>query len=125
MSSPQSNSTHTIAAPMAVTERTRRTPAAPLSAASIGKVTSDSISSGAIPPPSTRIVTVGAVRSGRTSTGRCAACQPPHASRIAASVRTISLLWSDQRIRASIMSGPQCTWPWAGIWVDIAASRTR
>ena len=38
-------------------------------AASIGKVTSVSISSGAMPRPSARIVTVGAVRSGNTSTG--------------------------------------------------------
>ena len=34
-------------------------------------------------------------------------------------------LWSDHRISASIISAPQCTWPWDGIWVDIAASRTR
>ena len=39
-----------------------------LIALSIGKVTSASISVGAMPGPSTRIVTVGAVRSGNTST---------------------------------------------------------
>ena len=66
---PQSNSTQTIATPTAVAERTRRTPAAPLSADSIGNVTSDSISSGSMPGASVRIVTVGAVRSGSTSSG--------------------------------------------------------
>ena len=65
MSVPQSNSTQTTAMPTAVAERTRRTPDAPLIAASIGNVTSDSISSGAMPRPSVRIVTVGAVRSGK------------------------------------------------------------
>ncbi len=49
MSVPQSNSTQTTAMPTAVAERTRRTPEAPLIALSIGNVTSDSISSGAIP----------------------------------------------------------------------------
>ena len=49
MSVPQSNSTHTTAIPTAVADRTRRTPDAPLMAASMGKVTSVSISSGAMP----------------------------------------------------------------------------
>ena len=57
------------AMPTAVDERTLRTPDAPFSAASMGKVTSASMSVGAIPCPSTSTVTVGAVRSGRTSTG--------------------------------------------------------
>ena len=65
MSVPQSNSTQTTAMPTAVAERTRRTPDAPLMALSIGNVTSDSISSGAMPCPSARMVTVGAVRSGK------------------------------------------------------------
>ena len=69
MSVPQSNSTQTTAMPTAVAERTRRTSDAPLMAASIGNVTSVSISSGAMPRPSVRIVTVGAVKSGKTSTG--------------------------------------------------------
>ena len=80
MSVPQSNSTQTTAMPSAVAERTRRTPEAPLMAASIGNVTSDSISSGAIPRPSVRIVTVGAVRSGNTSTGMSRATHSPHAA---------------------------------------------
>ena len=49
MSVPQSNSTQTTAIPSAVAERTRRTLDAPLMALSRGNVTSDSISSGAIP----------------------------------------------------------------------------
>ncbi len=52
-----------------VAGRTRRTPDPPLSATSIGKVTSDSMSVGVIPCPSTSTVTVGAVRSDKTSTG--------------------------------------------------------
>jgi hypothetical protein len=49
MSVPQSNSTQTTAIPTAVADLTRLTPDAPLIAVSIGKVTSDSISSGAMP----------------------------------------------------------------------------
>ena len=77
MSVPQSNSTQTTAMPTAVAERTRRTSEAPLIAASIGNVTSVSISSGAMPRPSVRIVTVGAVRSGNTSTGMVRAVHAP------------------------------------------------
>ena len=77
MSVPQSNSTHTTAMPTAVADRTRRTSDAPLIAVSIGNVTSVSSSSGAMPRPSTRIVTVGAVRSGNTSTGMLRAVHAP------------------------------------------------
>ena len=80
MSVPQSNSTHTTAMPTAVADRTRRTSDAPLIAVSIGNVTSVSSSSGAMPRPSTRIVTVGAVRSGNTSTGMLRAVQAPASS---------------------------------------------
>jgi hypothetical protein len=55
--------------PTPVEERTRRTPEAPFNAVSIGKVMSVSTSSGAIPCASAMTVTVGAVRSGKTSTG--------------------------------------------------------
>ena len=48
-SAPQSKSTQTTAMPTAVDERTRRTPDAPFRAASSGKVTSASMSVGAIP----------------------------------------------------------------------------
>ena len=48
-SAPQSKSTQTTAMPTAVDERTRRTPDAPFRAASRGKVTSASMSVGAIP----------------------------------------------------------------------------
>ena len=80
ISVPQSNSTQTTAMPTAVADRTRRTLDAPLMALSIGKVTSDSISSGAMPCPSVRIVTVGAVRSGKTSTGMSRAVHRPAAN---------------------------------------------
>ena len=89
MSVPQSNSTHTTATPSAVAERTRRTFDAPLIALSSGNVTSDSISSGAMPWPSVRIVTVGAVRSGNTSTGISEAVQMPPASSSAENTITI------------------------------------
>ena len=69
ISTPHSNSTQTTEKPTAVEERTLRTPDAPLRAASMGKVTSVSTSSGAIPCASVMTVTVGAVRSGKTSTG--------------------------------------------------------
>ncbi len=93
MSVPQSNSTQTTPMPTAVAERTRRTPEAPLTALSIGNVTSDSISSGAIPCPSARIVTVGAVRSGKTSMGIARAVQIPAASSRIDSAMTIQW-WS-------------------------------
>ena len=51
MSSPQSKSTQTTASPTAVADRTRRTPDAPFITASIGKVTSASMSVGAMPCP--------------------------------------------------------------------------
>ena len=55
--------------PTAVDERTRRTPEAPFRAASMGKVTWLSTSVGAMPWASVMTVTVGAVKSGNTSTG--------------------------------------------------------
>ena len=48
---------------------TRLTPGMPLSAVSIGKVTSCSTSSGAMPPASVSTVISGLSRSGKTSTG--------------------------------------------------------
>ena len=89
MSVPQSNSTQITPTPTAVAERTRRTPDAPLMALSIGNVTSDSISSGAMPWPSARMVTVGAVRSGNTSTGMSRAVHAPAASSSTDSAMTI------------------------------------
>ena len=103
MSCPQSNSTQTTATPTAVAERTRRTPAAPFRADSMGNVTSDSISSGSIPGASARIVTVGAVRSGKTSSGIRDAVHPPHTRNAAASATTMGRCPSDQRISPSIM----------------------
>jgi hypothetical protein len=69
MSIPHANSTQTTEMPTAVDDRTRRTPEAPLSAASMGNVTWLSTSVGAMPWASVMTVTVGAVRSGKTSTG--------------------------------------------------------
>ena len=68
MSVSQSNSTHTTEKPVVDEERTRRTPVAPLTAVSMGNVTSCSTSSAAMPPASVMTTTVGAFRSGKTST---------------------------------------------------------
>ena len=54
--------------PVVDEERTRRTLVAPLTAVSIGKVTRRSTSSGAMPSASVITTTVGAFRSGNTST---------------------------------------------------------
>ena len=62
-------------------------------ALSIGNVTRDSNSSGAMPCPSVRIVTVGAVRSGKTSTGIRQAVQAPAAKSSTDSPSTIQW-WS-------------------------------
>ena len=51
------------------TERTRLTPGTPFICVSIGKVMSCSTSAGASPSASVMIVTVGLLRSGKTSTG--------------------------------------------------------
>src|SRR5687768_638356 len=125
MSWPQLNSTHTTATPTAVAERTRRTPAAPLSDDSIGNVTSDSISSGSMPGASVNTVTVGAVRSGSTSSGRRQAVHAPHTKNAPAAASTTARWDSDQRISPSIINAPQCTWPCAGTDVDSDASRTK
>jgi hypothetical protein len=69
MSAPQSNSTKTMDSPTEETERTRVTPGRPFTAVSIGKETSCSTSSGAKPSASVMRVTVGLLRSGKTSTG--------------------------------------------------------
>src|SRR5262249_39252843 len=113
MSVPQSNSTHTTAMPRAVAERTRRTFKAPLMALSIGNVTRDSISSGAIPRPSVRIVTVGAVKSGNTSTGISRAVQMPPAS--SSAEKRITIQWcSIDHCTSRFMMGSS---------VDVAFSR--
>ena len=68
MSVPHSNSTQTTEKPVVDEERTRRTPVAPFTAVSMGKVTSCSTSSAAMPLASVMTTTVGAFRSGKTST---------------------------------------------------------
>ena len=77
MSVPQSNSTQTIENPGVEVERTRRTSVAPFNAVSIGNVTVRSTSSGANPGASVITVTVGAFKSGNTSTSVFAATKMP------------------------------------------------
>ena len=73
----QSNSAWTIETPMALELRTARTPGDPLRAASMGKVTCASTSSGARPCASVMTVTRGRLRSGKTSIGSVTSDQPP------------------------------------------------
>ncbi len=58
-------------------DRTRSTPAAPLTEVSSGTVTSNSTSSGASPGASVKMVTVGRFKSGNTSTGIRVSTYPP------------------------------------------------
>ena len=68
MSVSQSNSIHTTENPLVDDERTRRTSVAPFSAVSMTNVTVRSTSSVAMPGASVMTTTVGAFRSGNTST---------------------------------------------------------
>ncbi len=115
MSVSQSNSTQTTEIPSAETERSRRTPDDPLTADSSGKVTKSSISSGAIPGASVMIVTVGADRSGKMSTGNPEIQAPPTARRRKAPVTTRRRCRSENRINLSerLIVTPQWTCPWA------------
>ena len=93
---PQSNSTHTTEKPTAVADRTRRTRAAPFIAVSMGNVTSVSTSVGAMPWASVRIVTVGAVKSGKTSTGIVVVTYSPTAIKASESSTTRTRLFSER-----------------------------
>src|ERR687891_1007176 len=110
MSVPHSNSTQTTEIPVAVEDRTRRTPEAPLTVVSIGNVTKVSTSSGAIPCASVMMVTEGAVRSGKTSTGILTATIVPPTRTTAAMARTINRFAKDQPISLAIMFYPSFEW---------------
>src|SRR5688572_22699459 len=99
MSVPQSNSTHTTEIPCAVDDRTRLTPVAPLTAVSMGNVTSVSTSSGASPCASVSTVTVGAVKSGKTSTGIFRVTSSPMTSNNTDAATTNNRCSMDQRMR--------------------------
>src|SRR5574343_224793 len=88
MSVPQSNSAYTTDNPTPDVERTRVTPGMPLRAVSRGKVTSCSTSSGAMPPASVSTVTMGLLRSGKTSTGVRMAVNTPTAIEMKAPTST-------------------------------------
>ena len=81
--------------PVVEEERTRRTFVAPLTAVSMGKVTSRSTSSGAIPAASVITTTVGALRSGKTSTSERLAERIPATTHRAAITRTAARLFSE------------------------------
>ncbi len=95
ISVPQSNSTQTNEKPCDEEERTLRTSVAPLTAVSMGKVTSRSTSSGAIPWASVITTTVGAVRSGNTSTSMLIAVRVPTTISITEHRSTKYLLFSE------------------------------
>ena len=111
MSVSHSNSTQTTEMPRAVDDRTRRTPVAPFTAVSMGNVTKASTSSGAMPGASVRMVTVGAVRSGKTSTGSLGAVQAPAARMTTAVASTRSRFCSDHAMSRFNIAAPQCSWP--------------
>ena len=97
-SMPQSNSTKTKLLPCIEVERTRLTLAAPLTAVSMGNDTSRSTSSGAMPWASVITTTVGALRSGNTSTSEREAEYRPAARQITAIATTAALLLSEKRM---------------------------
>ncbi|CCY36417.1 unknown [Tannerella sp. CAG:118] len=82
ISVPQLNSTQTTENPVVEDERTRLTSVAPFTAVSTGNVTKRSTSSGAIPGASVMTTTVGALRSGNTSTSIFIAVNVPANKRI-------------------------------------------
>ena len=96
MSVPHSNSTQTTEMPCAVDDRTRRMPVDPFTAVSMGNETSASTSSGAMPCASVSTVTVGAVRSGKTSTGMLYAVYAPATSMMAEMASTTTRFCSAQ-----------------------------
>src|SRR5918996_865249 len=96
--------------PVAVEDRTRRIPAAPLTAVSIGNVIKVSTSSGAIPWASVMTVTEGAVRSGKTSTGILTATIVPPTRTTVAMARTINRFAKDQPISLAIIVYPSFEW---------------
>ena len=102
-SMPQSNSAHTKELPKLEPERTRLTFVAPLRAVSIGKVTRRSTSSDAMPWQSVITTTVGAVRSGNTSTSIfCTAKNPPMTTRMVPII-TANLWWREKYMILSII----------------------
>src|SRR5690606_20518923 len=95
--------TQTMEKPTEEADRTRRTPIAPFMAVSRGKVTKVSTSSGAREAASVRMVTVGAVRLGNTSTGMLTARMAP-VTRIATDIaNTNSGFFNDHSISAVML----------------------
>src|SRR3972149_12160616 len=105
MSVPQSNSTHTTEMPIPDAERTLRTPVAPFTEDSMGNETNASTSCGARPCASVMTVTVGAVRSGKTSTGMRTAVTAPYRETAKAAIATNRRFLVDQWLTEAIMRG--------------------
>jgi len=98
MSVPQSNSTHTNENPYDEFDLTLRTFVAPFTAVSIGNVTIRSTSSAAIPCASVITTTVGAVKSGNTSTSISLAVYVPRIISTTAPSKTKNLLFNENSI---------------------------
>ena len=97
MSVPQSNSTHTTEKPEVELERTRRTSVAP--------VTVRSTSSAAMPLASVITTTVGAFRSGKTSTSILRAVYVPATSSTTPAIITNIRLRNENSMIRFSMSG--------------------
>ncbi len=79
-------------------ERTRRTSVAPFNAVSTGNVTKRSTSSGAMPLASVITTTVGAFKSGNTSTSILVAVYVPASIKRMDATKTTNLLFSENLI---------------------------
>ena len=104
MSVPQSNSTHTTEKPLVDEDLTLLTSGAPFMAVSMGKVTSCSTSSAAIPLASVMTTTVGALRSGKTSTSVRLTVYMPATVMSTAATATSRRLSRENRMILSSMS---------------------
>src|SRR5690606_27728665 len=98
MSIPQSHSTQTTEQPAVDQDRPRLTLVAPLTAVSQGNVTIRSTSSGAIPLASVMTTTVGAFRSGKTSTSILYATYTPASVNRSEPKRTANLLLRENKM---------------------------
>ncbi len=98
MSVPQSNSTQTTEKPAVEDDLTRLTSVAPFKATSTGNVTSCSTSSGAKPCASVITTTVGAFKSGKTSTSILDAVYTPASISKTAAIKTTKRLSNENLI---------------------------
>jgi hypothetical protein len=116
MSSPQSNSTQSSESPIALALRRRRTPARPPICASSGTVTFCSTSSAARPGASVSTTTVGALSSGKTSTGMRGTCHAASPTIRSAVNSTKVGCRSAERMRARNTAYSWSSWKLPSAW---------